>query len=119
MPALTAPAGRRRSLIIPREHGAWGILLVPLVTGASGGLWAGGGAGSLAPFCIVALTLFWLRTPVESWIGTAPIRARTEDELQLVRNAALVLAVLSLSALIWLLWGGRNGLCCGSAPRRE
>jgi hypothetical protein len=56
----------------------------------------------------VALALFWLRTPVESWIGTAPIRARTRDELQLVRNTALVLAVLSLSALSWLFWGGQN-----------
>jgi len=27
-------------------------------------------------FSIVALALFWLRTPVESWIGTGPIRAR-------------------------------------------
>jgi YwiC-like protein len=101
-------AGRRRSLIIPREHGAWGILLVPLVTGASVGLWAGGGARGLAPFSIVALALFWLRTPVESWIGSAPIRARTSDELRFVRNAALVLAIVSLSALIWLFWGGQN-----------
>ena len=101
-------AGRRRSLIIPREHGAWGILLVPLVTGASVGLWAGGAASGLAPFSIVALALFWLRTPVESWIGSAPIRARTPDELRFVRNAALVLAAVLLSALIWLFWGGQN-----------
>ena len=25
---------RARALILPREHGAWGLLLVPLVTGA-------------------------------------------------------------------------------------
>src|SRR5260370_6250043 len=39
--------GRRQSLIFPREHGAWGILLVPLVTGASVGLLAGGRAWPL------------------------------------------------------------------------
>jgi len=72
------------------------------------GLWAGGGAGGLAPFIVVALALFWLRTPVESWIGTAPIRARTPDELRLVRNSALALAVLSSSGLIWLFWGGQH-----------
>jgi hypothetical protein len=25
---------RRRALILPREHGAWGLLLVPMITGA-------------------------------------------------------------------------------------
>jgi YwiC-like protein len=100
--------GRRQSLIFPREHGAWGILLVPLVTGASVGLLAGGRAWPLAPLSIAVLALFWLRTPVESWIGTAPARARTPAELELVRNAALALAAVSGAALIWLFWGGRN-----------
>lgn len=26
---------RRRALVVPREHGAWGMLLVPLLTGAA------------------------------------------------------------------------------------
>lgn len=108
MPAVMTSAGRRRSLIMPREHGAWGILLVPLLTGAFVGLWAGGGTAGLAPFSIVALALFWLRTPVESWIGTAPVRARTPDELRLVRSTALVIVAVSLGALTWLFWRGRN-----------
>jgi hypothetical protein len=114
-------AGRRRSLVFPREHGAWGILLVPLLTGASVGLLAGGSAWSLVPLGIAALGLFWLRTPVESWIGTAPVRARIPSELRLVRHTVLVLAVVSGSALIWLFWGGRNrallwiGAAAGSA----
>jgi hypothetical protein len=114
-------AGRRRSLVFPREHGAWGILLVPLLTGASVGLLAGGSAWSLVPLGIAALGLFWLRTPVESWIGTAPVRARTPSELRLVRQTVLVLAMVSASALIWLFWGGRNrgllwiGAAAGSA----
>ena len=121
MPAVTRSASRRRSLIVPREHGAWGILLVPMLTGASVGLWKGGGAGGLAPFSIVTLTLFWLRTPVESWIGTAPIRARTPNELRFVRNTSLALAAVSLSALFWLFWGWQNrallwiGATAGSA----
>jgi YwiC-like protein len=101
-------AGRRQSLIFPREHGAWGILLVPLVTGASVGLLAGGRAWPLAPLSIAVLALFWLHTPVESWIGTAPARARTPAELELVRNAALALAAVAAAALIWLFWGGQN-----------
>ena len=101
-------SGRRQSLIFPREHGAWGILLVPLVTGASVGLLAGGRAWPLAPLSIAVLALFWLRTPVESWIGTGPVRARTPGELELVRSTAFALAAISAAALLWLFWGGRN-----------
>jgi len=79
-----------------------------LFTGAAVGLLAGGSAWSLVPLGIAALGLFWLRTPVESWIGAAPVRARTPSELRLVRHTALVLAAVSVSALIWLFWGGRN-----------
>ena len=35
-------AVRRRSFVLPREHGAWGILLVPLFAGATIGLLGGG-----------------------------------------------------------------------------
>jgi hypothetical protein len=101
-------AGRKRSLIIPREHGAWGILLVPLVTGASSGLLTGGRFAGLVPLCVVALTLFWLRTPVESWAGIAAVRARTPGEFQVVLKTVLGLAIASGCGLIWLFWGGRN-----------
>jgi hypothetical protein len=99
----------RRSLIVPREHGAWGLLLVPLATGASVGLLGGGRPLPLLPLGITALALFWLRTPAESWIGTTPVRARTDAEVRLVRNAVFALAAISMAALIWLFWGGRNG----------
>src|SRR5947208_7234397 len=87
--------GRNRSLIIPREHGAWGILLIPLFTGACAGLLDGGRSEGLAPFTMAALCLFWLRTPVESWAGTSPSRARTPSEIQLVRAAVLFLGLVA------------------------
>ena len=99
---------RRHSLIFPREHGAWGILLIPLTTGAAAGLLAGGRAWPLAPLSIAVLALFLLRTPVESWMGTTPVRARTHDEVALVRKAALAFAVVSLASLTWLFGGGGN-----------
>src|SRR6266545_4605849 len=41
--AIRNPHGARmRMLVLPREHGAWGILFVPLATGACLGLWQGG-----------------------------------------------------------------------------
>jgi hypothetical protein len=92
---------------------------VPLVTGAALGLMAGGGARDLVAFTLVALALFWLRTPVESWAGTTPIRARTTEEFRLVKLAALGLTVLTAAGLVWLLWGGRNraliGIGCAAA----
>ena len=106
--APDASASRRHSLILPREHGAWGILLVPLVTGASVGLLAGGTAGALAPLTIAVLALFWMRTPLESWMGTTPVKARTSEEVALVRRATLIIGAVAAAALIWLLWGWRN-----------
>src|SRR5690242_16476759 len=108
MPIALGAAERRRSLVVPREHGAWGILLVPLVTGAAAGLLAGGGARNLALFSIAALALFWLRTPVESWVGATPVRARTAAELRLVRGASLILAGVAAVALVALFQGGGN-----------
>jgi hypothetical protein len=113
---LTIPQKeRRRALVVPREHGAWGMLLVPLVTGAAVGLLAGGRAAPVLLLTTAVLALFWLRTPVESWLGTSAVRAQTQAERQLVRGFILPLttmAAVSLSALFWqgkyreLIWLG-------------
>lgn len=106
---------RRRALIVPREHGAWGILLVPLITGAAVGFLAGGSVAPALLFAVGVIALFWLRIPVESWLGTGPVRAQTSKERQLVLTAIMPLAtvaMVSLSALLWqeenheLLWLG-------------
>lgn len=99
---------RQKSLIFPREHGAWGMLLVPLITGAAAGLMAGGRGPALAPLTLVVLALFWLRTPVESWLGAAAVKARTAAEFGLVKRVVLVLAMVSAVSLAWLFWGPRN-----------
>src|ERR1035438_10794329 len=70
---------RHKALVIPREHGAWGMLLVPLATGAVASLRSNvNGGGTLALFIVAAMSLFWLRTPVESWLGASPIKAQTD-----------------------------------------
>ena len=92
-------------MVIPREHGAWGMLLVPLATGAVAALRSNvNGGGALALFIVAAMSLFWLRTPVESWLGTSPIKAQTKDERAFVLKVIAgigVLAVVSISALLW------------------
>lgn len=99
---------RRHALAIPREHGAWGILLVPLASGAAVGLWDGGRGLPLVPLTIAALALFWLRTPVESWLGTSPMRAQPGDERRLVGRVVGALTAIAAAALLCLFWGGRN-----------
>jgi len=106
-PEGPAPQRRRRSLIVPREHGAWGLLLVPLATGAAVGLFSGR-ILPLAPLVIAALALFWLRTPVESWLGTTPMRAQPGVERRLVLRAIAMLSAVSLMALAALFGNGRN-----------
>jgi predicted lysophospholipase L1 biosynthesis ABC-type transport system permease subunit len=106
---LTIPQKERlRALVVPREHGAWGMLLVPLVTGAVVGLAVGGRVVSVLLLTTAVLTLFWLRTPVESWLGISAVRVQTSQERQLVRNVALPLAAIAAVALTALFWRGGN-----------
>jgi hypothetical protein len=59
------PNRRLGSLIAPREHGAWGLLFVPLATGGAIGLLRSSNGFPLMALTMAALALFWLRTPVE------------------------------------------------------
>lgn len=99
---------QRRALILPREHGAWGLLLVPLVTGAGVALRQGTAVVPLLLLLTAALSLFWLRTPVESWLGASAIRAQTKEERITVGVVLLALGKVALLALTGLLWAGRN-----------
>ncbi len=99
---------RVRSLIVPREHGAWGMFLVPLATGAVVGLVGGGRALALPWLLLATLSIFWLRTPVESWLGTTPMRAQTADERKFVGKGILALIATSAVALAGLFWQGQN-----------
>jgi len=99
---------RRRGLIFPREHGAWGMLLVPLVTGGAIGLLDGGRIWPLALLAVVAFVLFWLRTPLESWLGTSPMRTRSPEERRLAARALLILGMFGGVTLITLFWNGAH-----------
>lgn len=102
------PNRRLGSLIAPREHGAWGLLFVPLAIGGAVGLFAGGNGLPLAAFAIAALALFWLRTPVESWLGTGLLRTQSEWERRSVGITILMLATVAASSLAVLFRESRN-----------
>src|SRR5206468_7354699 len=78
---------RRRALIIPREHGAWGLLVVPMITGAGVAFRQASHIFPLILLLTAALALFWLRTPLESFLGTSAMRAQTLEESHTLRSA--------------------------------
>ena len=99
---------RMHALTFPREHGAWGILLVPLIAGAAVGIATGGHGLSLAPLTVLTLSLFCLRTPVESLLGTTPMKVQNREERRAVIKFIVALGLVSASALLALFWRGRN-----------
>jgi hypothetical protein len=111
-PALhTLTRSRLRSLIWPREHGAWGMLLVPLVTGASVGHPDGERLVWVLLFAAVALGLFCLRTPVEAWLGISPLRRQNDAERRLIHYSIYTYASFAGLALgVLLIWARAYGL---------
>jgi hypothetical protein len=101
---------RRRALIFPREHGAWGLLLVPMVTGAGVAFRESTHILPVLLPLLAALALFWLRTPVESLLGTSAMRAQTSHERRLVAIVIAGLVTVAGLALGTLLGAGRNPL---------
>lgn len=98
---------RTRSLIVPREHGAWGLLLVPLFTGVAAGAFSANRWPVLI-FVVAALSLFWLRTPIESLLGTTPVRVSTRQEWWMALIAAISLAAVAAACLVLLLGRSQN-----------
>jgi YwiC-like protein len=99
---------RIKAMIVPREHGAWGMMLVPLATGAIVALRNGVNGGALALFMVAAMSLFWLRTPLEAWIGTSAIKVQTQHERAFVLRAILGIAGLATACIAAVLWNNRN-----------
>jgi len=89
-------------MLLPREHGAWGMLLVPLATGAIVASRLGFQAAPLVLFVVATLALFWSRTPVEAWLGLSPIKAQTKEERSSVLRLIVLLAVIAVASLAML-----------------
>jgi hypothetical protein len=98
---------RLRSFILPREHGAWGILLIPLLTGASIGFATGHGVLPFLLFIAASLSLFCLRTPVEAWLGASALRPQTPPEQMVLFCSLAVYTAIAALSVGWLLWRER------------
>ncbi|MGC8550610.1 MAG: YwiC-like family protein [Acidobacteriaceae bacterium] len=94
---------RRWVLVWPREHGAWGILLVSLITGAAIGLSSAANLIPLLWLTLAAIAAFCLRTPIENSMPRSPFRPRTKAEWRWVATAASVyIATCTLAGI--MLW---------------
>lgn len=102
-PAPKIPLHRnwRLAIVLPREHGAWGMLAIPLLSGAAIGYVAGGRAWSaLALVTIVAVAGFLLRTPAEALLGISLVRSVNAAERRVALGAMCVWVALAVTALI-------------------
>ncbi len=99
---------RTKALVIPREHGAWGILLVPLVTAACVGFLRGNGLLEFIQFLSAALALFWLRTPLEVLLGNSAMHAHNAEERKTVWRATFIVSLFAALPLYLLFRNGRN-----------
>ena len=101
-------SSRMRALIVPREHGAWGLLLIPLISGAATALFQARHWTPLGLFTLAAVALFWLRTPLESSLGAAPMRVQSNAEVNVSLAAVAALGSVAFICIAVLLWGGDN-----------
>jgi hypothetical protein len=83
------------------------MLWVPLATGVVAAFRSNVNAGALALFILAAMSLFWLRTPVESWLGTSAIKAQNKTERAYVVKMIAGIGALAIASITALLWNGR------------
>lgn len=105
-PAVPGPRSRWRSVVVPTEHGGWGLTLEPAVLGL---LVAPSGAG--ACLAVAALVAFLARTPLKAALVDRHRKrrlARTRVAERVVLAEALVLgglvavAALTARAAFWV-----------------
>ena len=101
---------RRRALVWPREHGAWGILLVSLITGAAAGFSSPANFLRLLWLAFAATAAFSMRTPLENALPSSPLRPRSSAEWKWVKTAMAVYALSCVFALGMLVHEGALGL---------
>ena len=101
LPGTFKPAIR---LLVPREHGTWGLLLFPLISGAIVG-YAAGPKASLAAmlwFLLTTLSAFLIYQPLESLLGFSLINARSRQQKRIAILSVIALGVIALLGVLQL-----------------
>ena len=86
------------TLLVPREHGSWGLWLLPLISGAIVGYVLGPHAAA-APvfwFGLAATSAFLIYQPLESLLGLSLVKMRSQRQQ---RTALLWIIALTIAAV--------------------
>jgi len=91
-------------VLVPREHGTWGLLLFPLISGAIVGHYASGNASLKAAlwFLVTALSAFLIYQPLESLLGLSLIKARSQRQQRVATISVIALAVMATAGVLEL-----------------
>ena len=116
------PRPQTKQLLVPREHGSWGMWLLPLLSGAVVGFGSrqAGAPAAIFWFVVAASSAFLSYQPLEALLGASPVRARSDSEKRIAAGGVLLTGLagaLSASALIRLgrgrvLWFAGLALAC-------
>jgi uncharacterized membrane protein len=92
-------------LLVPREHGTWGLLLFPLISGAIVGYNASPNASLKAAFwfLLTALSAFLIYQPLESLLGFSLIKARSQRQQRIAIISVIALAVSATAGVLELI----------------
>jgi uncharacterized membrane protein len=100
-PGPSKPAVR---LLVPREHGTWGLLLFPLISGAIVGYSASPNASVKASlwFLLTTLSAFLIYQPLESLLGLSLIKTRSQRQQRIAILSVIALAVIATAGVLEL-----------------
>ncbi|HET7873792.1 MAG TPA: YwiC-like family protein [Terriglobales bacterium] len=112
-------------LLIPREHGSWGMWLLPLISGSIAGAWGSRSFPGWAMlwFFVAALSAFLSYQPLEVLLGSSLFKVRSPAEKHLVMGWILLMAMIGGMAVFDLvllgrgrvLWFAALGIACFAA----
>ena len=91
---------RLHQLLLPREHGAWGMLLVPLASGLALGLLNSGAAAPALWLALALFALFLSRQPLEILLGTSLLKAQDAAQKRVLGVAVVLLWLAAAGAAL-------------------
>jgi MFS family permease len=90
-------------LLVPREHGTWGLLLFPLISGAIVGYYSPNGSLKAALwFLLTALSAFLSYQPLESLLGLSLIKSRSQRQQRIAILSVIALSVIATVGVLEL-----------------
>lgn len=106
---LHFPQPQTRKLLIPREHGSWGLWLLPLITGAVVGAATNPGPADWAIFwfCAASAAAFLAYQPLEALLGISPLKTRTPEEKQIAATWVIIAGFVAIISAVQLIVSGR------------